>query len=342
MKALLDGKIDATLGFISLQYLRAKFFSETRMYTSLTMALIIPLGAEFGNFEKFTRPFTDEVWMIILVVFASACLVSFVAIIESGRFSDFLVGEGIKYPIYNVFAVFFGIPQNILPRRNFARYILMCFLIYSLVIRSVYQGAVYQTLKSNDRKPPISTIREFIDRKFTFYIYESLAPRLVDFEFYPLRVVFPNKEIHEKRLMTLNPSFKGVFFNNLPQILYNNQLNYKNYTFTVCKESFYNMPFVFYFKKNHFLVDEINEKLDLLLMNGMINHFTKKYADPGFLRIKKNGERKVLTLTHFRGAFMFYFLLLQISIISFIAEIISNSKCINYIQRKFLTLFCRK
>lgn len=326
MKALLDREIDATLGFISLQFLRAKFFSETRMYASLSMALIIPPGVEYGHFEKFTRPFTAYVWLIILVVFASACVVCTLTIIKSGKFSDFLIGEGIKYPIYNVFAVFFGIPQHILPRRNFARYILMCFVLYSLVMRSVYQGAVYQTLKSNDRKPPIATIHELIGRKFAFYMYESLASRLVDSEFYPLRVVYPNVEIREKRLLTLNPSFKGVVFNNLPQILYINQLNLNNYTLTVCKESVYNMPFVFYFKKNHFLVDEINEKLDLLLMNGMIDHFTRKYADTGFLKIRESGERKVLTLTHFRGAFLLHLVLIIISIFVFVIELLSKIK----------------
>lgn len=325
IKAAIDGEIDAMLGFLSLQQIRAMFLSETRMYASIPLALIIPPGDEYGDLEKFTRPFSSTVWIIVIVILFIACLVAFAAAKRPGTVSNFLVGKNVKTPLYNVFAVFNGVSQNVLPKRNFARFILMCFVIYSLVIRSVYQGAVYQILKSNDRKPPISTIRELIDQKFSFYLYATLAPRLTEFEFYKLRVVYPNIEIHEKRLLTLNPSFKGVVFNYLTQIIYHNQQNINNFTLTVCKEYFNTSPIVFYFRKNHYLVDEVNDHLDLLLMNGMVNFFSHKYADPRFLSFKKpSGERKVLNLTHFRGAFHLHLMLLAASVLVFCVEVVSK------------------
>lgn len=336
MKAAIDGEIDAMLGFISLQYLRAKFLSETRMYASVPLAIVVPPGAEYGDLEKFTRPFSFDVWIVMLAVFAIACTVTVLLTHLSENVFIYVVGEGVKNPLYNLFAVFFGIPQHILPRKLFARYILMCFMLYSLILRNVYQGGVFQILKSNDRKPVISTIRELIDQKFAFYMYESLAARLVDFEFYPLRVIYPISDIRKRRMLTLDSAFKGVIFNYLPQVIYNNQKNYNNYTFSVCKENFITSPMVFYFKKNHFLVEEINEKLDLLIMNGVVGHFTQKYADPRFLKVHdSSGEAKVLTLKHFKGAFQLLLFPLAVATSVFCIEVLTKIKIFKRKPKKF-------
>jgi hypothetical protein len=102
--------------------------------------------------------------------------------LKNKKVYNFIIGRKVKAPILNIIAQHLGVSQPTLPMRNFARFILMNFLIYCLIIRSSYQGAVFNTLMSSDRKPPVMSISEIMERDFTFYIYETLAKR---FEVYP-------------------------------------------------------------------------------------------------------------------------------------------------------------
>lgn len=69
-----------------------------------------------------------------------------------------------------MFTAFIGGTQRPLPKRNFARFLLMMFLIFSLVIRTVYQGAFYQLLKSNKRHKGVQSMDEIVKSDFQFFI----------------------------------------------------------------------------------------------------------------------------------------------------------------------------
>lgn len=82
---------------------------------------------------------------------------------------DFIFGAGVKSPIFNMFVGLFGDSQFILPKTNFARYVLMMFLMYSLVIRTAYQGSYFDILQSNQAHGEVKPIDEMIKKDFTFY-----------------------------------------------------------------------------------------------------------------------------------------------------------------------------
>lgn len=70
-------------------------------------------------------------------------------------------------------AAIVGLQQNILPTRNFARILLMLFLIFCLVIRNVYQGALFKFLQSDGRHKQIDKIDDMLDENHTFYTFET-------------------------------------------------------------------------------------------------------------------------------------------------------------------------
>jgi hypothetical protein len=323
-KQLLDGNAEVAIGFTSLQLTRIIFFSETRAYTTIPLAFVIPPGEEYGEFEKFIRPFSFCVWIAILATFIFACLITIFASNSSNFIYNFLIGEKVKNPFLNVFAVLFGVSQSKLPKGNFARYILMIFIIYALVVRTVYQAGIYNIIKSNARKPEVASIDEMIAEKFDFYIYETLAPRVKDFRFYEFSKVFSNDDIDFYRRKTLDPSFKGVVFNYLDQLLYQNMINFKNFTYHICKERFSTYQFVFYFRKNHYLVDDVNSKIDLMLEFGIIQHINSNYADTKFLKISTDTKQPIqLTLKHFMGAFRLFGISIGFAVSIFAVEMLS-------------------
>lgn len=59
----------------------------------------------------------------------------------------------------------------VLPGRNFARYLLMCFMLFCLVVRTAYQGKQYEFMQKIMWKPDIQTIDEMVEQNFKlFYI----------------------------------------------------------------------------------------------------------------------------------------------------------------------------
>lgn len=136
------------------------------------------------------------------------------------------------------------------------------------------------------------------------------------------REVYPIKDIDKYRRKTLDSSFKGVVFNYENQIVYLNQLNYKNFSYIICKEKFMITSFVFYFRKNHFIVDDINEVLKMMHSNGFIDFISRKYADRKYLKHEEDSGPKVLELAHLYGAFKIYLVSNLIAFVVFILEIL--------------------
>lgn len=71
------------------------------------------------------------------------------------------------------------------------------------------------------------------------------------------------------------------------EILHLNKMNYRNYTFNVCNEIILTVPVVFYLKKNSYLKEIIDEKIDDFRSSGLIDHWISKYLDPKYLHVTK-------------------------------------------------------
>jgi hypothetical protein len=224
-----------------------------------------------------------------------------------------------------------------LPRNNFARFILMNFIIYYFVIRTVYQGGIYNIIKSRQRKPELASIDEIMEKNYDFYLYETFANRAQHMKFYDRRKVFPNDEINTYRKKTLDPSFRGVVFNYVNQIVYENEKNYKNYSFQICKEILMTNSFVFYFRKNHHIVDEVSLHIDLMLTAGIIQHIEKRYMNEIFRKVNKDEMGpKQLTLKHFIGTFRFLLMFNSIASAVFLLELLTRIKRLKFTMKMFL------
>jgi len=80
---------------------------------------------------------------------------------------------------------------------------------------------------------------------------------------------------------------------------------------------------VYYFRKNFYLVNEINEKIGIMQSSGLINRIIKKYADDRFLRRKlpEDGpSQSQLRVQHFEGTFLIWIFGVTISIVTFCCE----------------------
>jgi hypothetical protein len=105
-----------------------------------------------------------------LVFALTGFLVIFIVSRRSKIVQNFVYGRNVKDPTLNLFIGFIGGSQTVLPGRNFARFLLMSFLMYLLVIRTLYQGSYFKLLQSENKHKSVQSIEEMIEKNFTFYV----------------------------------------------------------------------------------------------------------------------------------------------------------------------------
>jgi len=142
---------------------------------------VVPQGELYTEWEKLFLAFDEVTWLLIVLTFAA----SFAVIIIISNFApqfvkNFVFGRDVSTPALNVLKIFFGLGQMVLPGRNFARFLLTLFLIWTLIFRTCYQGLLFEFMIGDGRKPPIKTIDEMLERNFTYHVHYMHCIHLTD------------------------------------------------------------------------------------------------------------------------------------------------------------------
>ena len=173
MKKTLEGDYEMMFGNLFLSPTRSEFLSTSNPYFSMPFVLIVPSGLPFTSFEKLFKPFRTSVWLYLIGLFLCGSIIIFLIKLQFKTVQDFMFGENITNQYTNLLLIFVGGSQHVLPRYNFARYLLMIFILFCLIQRTLYQGSLYKFLQSDNRASEVKTIDEMINRQFHFYMYPS-------------------------------------------------------------------------------------------------------------------------------------------------------------------------
>lgn len=131
----------------SANYYHIGYIKFVYVFYEVSLAFVIGLGDEYGNYEKFYLPFDNSIWIWCGIFFGGGFLVIFIIrSLNNRKVAIFVFGNNVNSPAFNILVALFGECQNILPTRNFARYILMLFILFCLIIRSAYQGVQYEMM----------------------------------------------------------------------------------------------------------------------------------------------------------------------------------------------------
>lgn len=146
----------------------------TRPYIYENGYLIVPPGEHFSSYEKLILPYDQNIWLWIVMVFATVFAAIAVTSCIKKDVREYIFGTGEKSPSLSVARIFFGVSLEKIPTRNFTRLLIMFATLYCLIIRTAYQGKMFEFLQKNISKPQIGSIDEMIEQNFTFYmLYES-------------------------------------------------------------------------------------------------------------------------------------------------------------------------
>lgn len=190
----MNDKADLAFDCYWLTKTRLKYFDSTSAYYNDYAIVIVPPGHEMSPFNKLRFPFSLTVWSLLLLNITIGIVVIILVTFHSKALRNFVFGERVTYPILHMFAALLGITQYQLPQGTFARFLLMNFLVFTLNMRTLYQGAMFHLMQSNLKYSEMQSVDEIIGKGFNFHVLKTtselftnhsvLKSRLVDVYFY--------------------------------------------------------------------------------------------------------------------------------------------------------------
>lgn len=312
----------------------------TTPYSFLNNYIIIPPADEYDGYEKLLMPFDESTWIMILVIFATGFLVIFVLNHSNDEARTFVFGQQVTTPSLNITAIFFGISQITLPGRNFARYIVMVFILYCLIIRTAYQGKMFEFLQKNITKPEIQSIDELIGKKYTLFVRDIYIHKVHQMDFFKQLQVVPinmDEEHFISGFMIYNKSFKGAMQIPAFTFYYKVLQSRGRILGRVMKERVDVEISGLIMPKNHKFYDLFNAKIQQLFEGGIISYFNEvwtKCLDPKRYAHFYNNEPQVLTMDHLEAGFVIWLVSLFGAVAVFLVEWLFRYK--DYLTAKYL------
>lgn len=170
---LISGKVDMILGNNNLKPNRLKFIENSTPYIASQITFLIPPGQPLTSFERLFSPLRFKVWICTLIYFLVGIFVIFLVNRQRAAVKNFVFGFNVKNPYMNMLNAVFGGSQEVEPRGNFARFLLTMFLVFCLVIRTLYCGSLYRFMQSDIHHSEVESIDEMLEKGFKFYVSTS-------------------------------------------------------------------------------------------------------------------------------------------------------------------------
>ncbi|XP_073832587.1 uncharacterized protein isoform X3 [Musca autumnalis] len=274
-------------------------------YLTLTFVLAMPLGRPLSPFERLYKPFRYIIW---------SCFSS-----------SFLFGN--RLPFTNLLSTLFGgVAEGQLPQRNFARYILTVWLLYTFVLRSAYSGALFQILQDGSGKNNLKTLDEVVAHNYTIYasaIMESV-----------LKFAQPRGDIrHYDHVNSLDKLLETISEPNsrhkIALCLYDVTVKYYNQMnptrrVQILKQPIMSAPIIFYMPRHSYLRLHTMGLILRMVQSGLIKRFVKFNIYDSSKDEKRRSEYIALSMDVLMGLYWLYGFLLAICGLVFAMEILTK------------------
>lgn len=174
---VIKNKAQIAIGRYYLTLNRNRLADNSAVYYRFAYFFVVSPGSKLSNFEKLLQPFDRVVWILLVITFLIG-----VFIILTLQFNYF---KKLKFFVFgskahdhgnhllNMLIVIFGGTQPKLPQYNFARFLLMMFILLCLVMRSAYQSSLYKFLQSDKRHKNVESIDDMVEQEYDLYMHQE-------------------------------------------------------------------------------------------------------------------------------------------------------------------------
>lgn len=332
MNLIIGGKADVAIGKFALTAKRSEAMKPSLSYLSSPFVVVVPVGETFTALEKLMKPFLIITWTMVIVVLLTAFLV--IAIVTRTSLAAFVLGARNSTPYINTINVLLGGSLPHLPTGTFSRTLLSMFMLYCLVIRNTYTGALFTFIRSDViRKPTVESIVEMIESDFVFFMIPAAQESTESItQLYSRRSVIDPSDVPKYYEKMNDPKMRAGLVSSLDRIVYFNMVNHDNFTLNVCREHLLSMKYVVYFQKHSHLTNIFDHKLEELQTNGFLSHLDSQYIKYKYLKPAKSLRRpKALELHQVAGSFwILLFGLLTALAVGFLECIVNRCKVFDW------------
>lgn len=307
MNRIISGQADLAIGKFALTRKRIEYMKPSMSYNASPFVIVVPVGEALSALEKLMKPFSYIIWSLVISTLLIAIIV--IASIRwklNKNSQNFVLGAGNTSPYLNTLSVLLGGSLPHLPIGTFSRSLLSIFMLYCLVIRNSYTGALFTFIRSDViHKPSVRTINEMVEKGFTFYMIPTAQESTEAIkQLHARRSIISPLDVPQLYEKMNDPSFKGGLISTLDRVVYFNMINHNNYTLNVCKEQLLSMQYAMYFQKHSSLTQSFDVELMKLQTNGFLSHLNQNNIQNKYLKPDVSIRRpKALQLQQVMGSF---------------------------------------
>lgn len=310
---------DIALGGLSATFLNRSKFSNTEPYYQSPYVFIVRTGLHFGPLKQLANPFCPTAWSAIgLTILLAFAIIKAINVYGNPAVRAFVLGPQNHYPNTNLLTIFLGNPIIRPPRRNFARFLLMCWLLATLVIRNSYQGKLFDSLRISSRIPTPKGMSELLRRN-----YKLLSSDWVDF--YPRNSTIIMTDLDEQYRVIDTGDGMLTTVSLLEILAYYNFMHFNTSHLSYVQEPIYTLHLAMYFQKHSTLKLIFDTRIQQLMYSGIIAHLIQQYEKREY-RMMNVGLRRLPIISNdmLRGLYSLYMILMGIAFAYFLLELLSR------------------
>ncbi|XP_065072766.1 uncharacterized protein LOC135697107 [Ochlerotatus camptorhynchus] len=328
MKLLQDETVHFGIGCLGIIPQRNEILQPGRPHYNSRVLFAIPEGRPLNSFEKLLQPFDRTVWTAESAVICVIAAVVLILKFAPNAIRDFIYGADNQTPFLNAINIFYTGCLHIVPRRNFARTLLILWTVHCFVMSTVYQGLLFKYLQEESNHKPIDAIEE-IERSDLHYYINRNADRF--FQHNPsllsrIHHIAPGNDSMTIALDSISSRRvqDGVVLCTLEHIAYHNKHRLSMGFLRSTRDSLSSYPMVIYYPKRTFLVRVLNRMVGQIETAGLMNYWVRLYGNYNFFPKKIDiAQPTALSAQQLMGCFECIYILWIIGCGVFILELLS-------------------
>lgn len=189
MALVLNNEVNMTIGNLAYTWRRMRHMRATVPIYISSIAIAVPPGQPYTALQKLLLPFSTFVWATIAVVQAMAML-SVLALTRyaAPSWRRLILGPD-RGPQLTTVSIALGVGVTQMPKRNFARFMFLSWMMLLFVLRNTYQGALFYILQRTRLQPRPTTMAGLLAANYTIateFVHRDTVkaiPQLADAQF---------------------------------------------------------------------------------------------------------------------------------------------------------------
>lgn len=173
MGLIQNKQVDFGFGTLGVTAERSFYLKQGIPHFISEFIIAVPTGRLYTSFEKLYKPFDTMAWMFISIALVGSIVVSKVMFGKQDvRCLRILKVEAFETPVLITWLAFLGNPLAKCPKKDKTKAIVMSWMVMGLMVRTLYQGAMFKYFHKGQHTKPVQTIEDIQSEKLYYYLYE--------------------------------------------------------------------------------------------------------------------------------------------------------------------------